>query len=429
MKPRARVAVLSTAVLLAACGPFGGGDEAKDTSTRPDAPEELARVPVPAGGELPHWTYEGEEGPEFWGEMAEDWALCAAGDEQSPIDVTGGVPFVAAEPTTTTEPEPTTTTTTKKAARTTTTETTEPEPTTTTEAPFPGAPAEQEIDFAYHASAYTVVDNGHTVQVNLDNAGAMVIDGVPFTLVQFHFHTPSEHTLAGAAYPLEYHLVHRSEAGELAVVGVLIQRGGENETLKPIFDALPDAGVTVEGAEPIDPAALLPANRTMVRYNGSLTTPPCTEHVRWHLLPTPLQMSNLQNRGSWPSTPRAAAPCRRSRPRGRHRGRRPGRRRGGRGCRQLPRRGQLVVRARVVIDRQRGRVGRPHRHHRRRRPCHGHPQHGHEQHGLPRRRRRPRRHHHHRRPRRQRPLSSPAPPAVRGCGGRRGARGARTGSG
>ncbi|MGE0730360.1 MAG: carbonic anhydrase [Acidimicrobiia bacterium] len=294
VKPRARVAVLSTAVLLAACGPFGGGDEAKDTSTRPDAPEELARVPVPAGGELPHWTYEGEEGPEFWGEMAEDWALCAAGDEQSPIDVTGGVPFVAAEPTTTTEPEPTTTTTTKKAARTTTTETTEPEPTTTTEAPFPGAPAEQEIDFAYHASAYTVVDNGHTVQVNLDNAGAMVIDGVPFTLVQFHFHTPSEHTLAGAAYPLEYHLVHRSEAGELAVVGVLIQRGGENETLKPIFDALPDAGVTVEGAEPIDPAALLPANRTMVRYNGSLTTPPCTEHVRWHLLLTPLQMSNLQ---------------------------------------------------------------------------------------------------------------------------------------
>lgn len=294
VKPRARVAVLSTAVLLAACGPFGGGDEAKDTSTRPDAPEELARVPVPAGGELPHWTYEGEEGPEFWGEMAEDWALCAAGDEQSPIDVTGGAPFVAAEPTTTTEPEPTTTTTTKKAARTTTTETTEPEPTTTTEAPFPGAPAEQEIDFAYHASAYTVVDNGHTVQVNLDNAGAMVIDGVPFTLVQFHFHTPSEHTLAGAAYPLEYHLVHRSEAGELAVVGVLIQRGGENETLKPIFDALPDAGVTVEGAEPIDPAALLPANRTMVRYNGSLTTPPCTEHVRWHLLLTPLQMSNLQ---------------------------------------------------------------------------------------------------------------------------------------
>ncbi|MGD9752986.1 MAG: carbonic anhydrase [Acidimicrobiia bacterium] len=294
VKSRARVAVLSTAVLLAACGPFGGGDEAKDTSTRPDAPEELARVPVPAGGELPHWTYEGEEGPEFWGEMAEDWALCAAGDEQSPIDVTGGAPFVAAEPTTTTEPEPTTTTTTKKAARTTTTETTEPEPTTTTEAPFPGAPAEQEIDFAYHASAYTVVDNGHTVQVNLDNAGAMVIDGVPFTLVQFHFHTPSEHTLAGAAYPLEYHLVHRSEAGELAVVGVLIQRGGENETLKPIFDALPDAGVTVEGAEPIDPAALLPANRTMVRYNGSLTTPPCTEHVRWHLLLTPLQMSNLQ---------------------------------------------------------------------------------------------------------------------------------------
>ncbi|MCC6436050.1 MAG: carbonic anhydrase family protein [Acidimicrobiales bacterium] len=296
VKSRVRRAVLAASVLsLAACGPFGGGgDEAKDTSTRPDAPEEQARVPVPSGGSLPHWTYEGEEGPELWGELAEDWSLCSTGDEQSPIDITEGVPFVAAAPTTTTIAEETTTTTAKKAARTTTTETTVPQETTTTEAPFPGAPAEQVIDFRYHLSAYTVVDNGHTVQVNLDDAGAMVIDGVPFTLVQFHFHAPSEHLLAGAAYPVEYHLVHKSEAGELAVVGVLIQRGAENETLKPIFDELPSAGETIEGEEPIDPLELLPANRTMVRYNGSLTTPPCTEHVRWHLMLTPLQMSKLQ---------------------------------------------------------------------------------------------------------------------------------------
>ena len=280
---------------------IGGGGEAKDTSTRPeDAPQEMARTPVPAGAALPHWTYQGAEGAEYWGVLAEDWATCQSGRQQSPIDVKEGTAFVAEAKAPAAEDAPaeeSTTTTAKKVKATTTTAAkgaAEDAATTTTAVAWPGAPAEQEIDFRYHPSAYTVVDNGHTVQVNLDNAGAMVIDGVEFKLLQFHFHAPSEHTLSEAAYPLEYHLVHRSEAGELAVVGVLVQRGALNETLEPVFDDLPDAGVTLEGLEPINPVDLLPANRTMVRYNGSLTTPPCAEHVRWHLMLTPKQMSKLQ---------------------------------------------------------------------------------------------------------------------------------------
>ena len=280
---------------------LGGGGETKDTSTRPeDAPQEMARTPVPAGAELPHWTYQGAEGAEYWGVLAEDWATCLSGRQQSPIDVKEGTPFVAEDKAPAAEdapPEESTTATAKKAKATTTTAAkgaAKGAATTTTEVAWPGAPAEQEIDFRYHPSAYTVVDNGHTVQINLNNAGAMVIDGVEFKLLQFHFHAPSEHTLSEAAYPLEYHLVHRSEAGELAVVGVLVQRGALNKTLEPVFDDLPDAGVTLEGLEPINPIDLLPANRTMVRYNGSLTTPPCAEHVRWHLMLTPKQMSKLQ---------------------------------------------------------------------------------------------------------------------------------------
>lgn len=293
LRARTPIALASAVSVLAACGSFGGG--AADTSTRPaTVPDELARVAVPAGGEWPHWAYQGAEGPEHWAELAEDWAVCGTGEEQSPIDVTAGVPFVA---------RPTTTTAAPAGAEAELPATTAKAPakgavpggsTTTTEPEWRGAPAEQEIRFDYRASAYTVVDTDHVVQVNVQDAGGVEIDGVRFTLTQLHFHTPSEHTLAGAAYPVEYHLVHTSERGEIAVVGVLVQLGATNETLAPILSALPTGGATAAGTGTLDPAELLPPNRTMVRYNGSLTTPPCSQHVRWHLLLAPVQLSSAQ---------------------------------------------------------------------------------------------------------------------------------------
>jgi carbonic anhydrase len=132
------------------------------------------------------------------------------------------------------------------------------------------------------------------VQVQLGDAGAMVIDGVPFRLESITFHTPGEHTLASTAYPAEYHLAHRSEDGGLAMLAVLVQRGGTNRALAPVLDLIPKVGRTASGRGLIDPTALLPANLTMVRYDGSLTTPPCTEGVRWHVLLTPVQLSAAQ---------------------------------------------------------------------------------------------------------------------------------------
>jgi carbonic anhydrase len=280
--PLLLAALAASAVLLASCGGSGGAD----TSTKPEPVHEEPHTAVPAGGELPHWTYQGEEGPDHWGELAEDWATCATGEEQSPIDLSEGVPFVAQDAGDDEDEEADATTTSVGRAAPSTAETSADD--------GGGAPAEQEIDFRYRPSAYTVQDNGHTVQVELADAGAMVIDGVAFRLVQFHFHAPSEHTLGGASYPMEYHLVHRSDAGELAVVGVMVQYGAQNELLAPIFEHLPVPGHPVVGTAPLDPAELLPANRTMVRYNGSLTTPPCAEDVRWHVMLTPEQLSEEQ---------------------------------------------------------------------------------------------------------------------------------------
>jgi carbonic anhydrase len=242
---RPHLAVAACAVLLAACAK--GGDDAAPTTT---APATAARVaPVPAGSPPPHWSYEGTNGPEQWGYLAEEWERCGAGVEQSPIDISEGAPAVA------------------------------------------GASS---LQFAYHPSAYEVTDNGHTVQVTLADAGTLTIDGTPFTLVQFHFHTPSEHTVGGASYPVEYHLVHRSEAGELAVVAVFVQWGAENEAMAPVFAHLPAAGETLPGPALMDPADLLPPHLAMVRYAGSLTTPPCSEGVRWHVLMAPVQLSRAQ---------------------------------------------------------------------------------------------------------------------------------------
>jgi carbonic anhydrase len=254
-------AVLVVATALAACSGAGSPGTSEELSTRVGAPSELARVAVPAGETPPAWAYEGDAGPEHWGELAEDWALCAQGTSQSPIDLATAVRH---------------------------------RPGSGRAAAGAVAPGEERIELQYHASSYSVVDNGHTVEVRLDDAGAMVIDGVPFRLEQFHFHTPGEHTLAGTAYPAEYHLEHRSEDGGLAVLAVLVQRGGVNRALAPVLDLLPRTGRTIAGRGLIDPTALLPVNLTMVRYDGSLAHPPCTEGVRWHVLLTPQQLSPSQ---------------------------------------------------------------------------------------------------------------------------------------
>ena len=120
--------------------------------------------------------------------------------------------------------------------------------------------------------------------------------GVPFELVQFHFHAPSEHTVADRHLPMEIHFVHRSAAGKLAVLGVLVEKGPHNASFAPLASALPKS----EGSpKPLDQVAvnlgeLLPKTRAIYRYEGSLTTPPCSEQVSWLVMKAPIELSAEQ---------------------------------------------------------------------------------------------------------------------------------------
>lgn len=204
----------------------------------------------PALAEGPvHWSYEGAEGPEHWGELSPDFAACSTGTEQTPIEV----------------------------------------PSTTVVNPA-------DITFNYQPTALNILNNGHTVQVNYDQGSSIEVGGKTYNLLQFHFHTPSEHTMDNQHTDLELHLVHQSADKQLAVVGVMLKRGSDNPAYAPVFgnmpaqvsEAAPVSGVTVNAAD------LLPAERTYYRYNGSLTTPPCSEGVQWLLMNTPVELSEAQ---------------------------------------------------------------------------------------------------------------------------------------
>lgn len=152
-----------------------------------------------------------------------------------------------------------------------------------------------DIVTTYPAGAGTFLDNGHTLQFTPDAGGRTTIGGDAYDLVQFHFHSLSEHTLNGKAYPLEIHFVNRNADGGLAVVGVFVTEGAANPALAALLAAVPaqegEAGVTRPGVYPV---LLLPEDRHYFGYSGSLTTPPCTEGVRWNVLATPIEASTDQ---------------------------------------------------------------------------------------------------------------------------------------
>jgi carbonic anhydrase len=199
-------------------------------------------------GAKPHWTYEGAEGPEHWGELSADFKTCTLGLEQTPIDIKGG-----------------------------------------THAELPA------VAPSFKAMKLKILNNGHTIQVNCEKGSSTTINGEAFELLQFHFHHPSEHLLSGKAFDLELHFVHKSKAGRLAVLGVFIQPGAENAALKPIWAAMPPQASEEQAVEAtIAPADLLPAEHGFFRYEGSLTTPPCSEGVLWTVFKQPITASTDQ---------------------------------------------------------------------------------------------------------------------------------------
>jgi carbonic anhydrase len=152
-----------------------------------------------------------------------------------------------------------------------------------------------DIIAAYGAGAGSFINNGHTLQFTPTAAGQTTIGADAYSLAQFHFHAASEHTLDGKSYPVELHFVNRNADGALAVVGVFITEGAANPAIAALLAALPAQAGEENATNPsVDPAVLLPASKSYFAYSGSLTTPPCTEGVRWNVLSTPIEASPEQ---------------------------------------------------------------------------------------------------------------------------------------
>ena len=208
----------------------------------------------------PVWHYEAG-GADHWSTLSPKFAACGEGRAQSPIDIAGATPV---------------------------------ETSATLNLLFPTA----ELRIAHHEHVADGINNGHTIQINYAGGDTLTIRDEAYGLVQYHFHNPSEHTLEGRHFPMEMHMVHKSARGSLAVVGVLIEQGAHNAAFDPIWNNLP----TQKGLEThyphvnVDVDALLPSGRRSYRYEGSLTTPPCTEGVHWIVMVMPIQLSADQIR-------------------------------------------------------------------------------------------------------------------------------------
>lgn len=196
-----------------------------------------------------HWSYAGSEGPSRWGSLDVGYATCRTGAAQSPIDVKGK--FRAAS---------------------------------------------KPLKFSYKDTKLRVLNNGHTIQVNYGIGSVLELEGDKNRLAQFHLQSPSEHIVKGRPYDMEMHLVHVNRKKQLAVVGVLLKAGRESPTLKQVWRRMPaDANVKVEEVgTKISVADLLPNDKSYYNYSGSLTTPPCSEGVKWFVLKTPVEVSKTQ---------------------------------------------------------------------------------------------------------------------------------------
>jgi carbonic anhydrase len=149
------------------------------------------------------------------------------------------------------------------------------------------------LSLDYGTTTGKIFNNGHTIEVETEGENTLWLDGVAYELQQFHFHTASEHRFDGRGFDMELHLVHQSADGVNAVVGVFLKRGPSSGALTPIFEQLPDdVNVHHELDAPFNPKRFLPRDRTHYRYTGSLTTPPCTEGVRWVVMADTVTVSD-----------------------------------------------------------------------------------------------------------------------------------------
>jgi carbonic anhydrase len=195
-----------------------------------------------------HWAYEGKEGPENWGKLKSDFATCDSGRNQSPINIEE-----------------------------------------TIDAPL------KPLKGIQKNAVKEIFNNGHTVQANFKQGNMLLLDNVGYQMKQVHFHAPSENTIHGQSFPLEAHFVHADSKGNLAVIGVMFKEGAANAGLEKLWQQMPkEVSAPFPLKAKVTASELMPDNRDYFRFSGSLTTPPCSEGVRWILLKTPMTASKAQ---------------------------------------------------------------------------------------------------------------------------------------
>ncbi len=198
-----------------------------------------------------HWSYSGPTGPQAWGQLQPEFFMCGIGKRQSPINIE-------------------------------------------TSATLQG-PAEP-LQFNYRSSSGTVINNGHSIQVDVSGENTLTVRGSVYKLLQFHFHSPSEEQVNSRSSAMVAHLVHKNAGGNLAVVAVLLEPGMPNPLMDRVWTYMPlDVGDLVRmPAGVLDVNELLPKDQRYFQFMGSLTTPPCTEGVLWMVLKQPVQLSKDQ---------------------------------------------------------------------------------------------------------------------------------------
>ncbi|WP_306566499.1 carbonic anhydrase [Aquabacterium sp.] len=194
------------------------------------------------------WAYSGATGPDAWGQLKPAYRQCMLGKRQSPIDIRDGLP-VHLDP----------------------------------------------IQFDYRPTRFRVIDTGRTVQVKLDLGNSITVMGQRYELVQMQFHRPSEERVNGRAYPMSAQLLHKSPAGQIAVVAVLLDQGEPHALIQQVWNNLPLEKHQEQAAQlPMDPSQILPLPAQRYQYYtymGSLTSPPCTENVLWMVMKQPVTVS------------------------------------------------------------------------------------------------------------------------------------------
>lgn len=198
-----------------------------------------------------HWSYGGPQGPSHWAKLDAKYKLCGSGQSQSPVDIKLKTVYKGALP---------------------------------------------ELGFEYHPAPFHITDNGHSVQVDVEPGSSLHVGADRYELVQFHFHHPSEEEIDGKRFDMVAHLVHKDAKGALAVVAVPMKVGHANPLLETLWNNLPKHSDhhTVAAKESINAADLVPGNHSYFSYTGSLTTPPCSEGVRWIVLKSPEEISKSQ---------------------------------------------------------------------------------------------------------------------------------------